>query len=307
MVTARQIVSLLLEKGEAAHPGGASGVWIFGPGIPADGYAYGSLGHLLLSFQRLGRTRTPGAQALNHLIQTDHTIIHKKSPRDIVVYSRILPRPMPEQAMNVVGAYLALPGDVPMVHKAHWDDAGEKRVTASQIFYPQKQTEPKAQMESASAGSVGGAGSLGFTYDAVYERNAVTEEEKGCLVAAAHPGGPVAQSGIQAGDVIQAITCTEKGGQQQEFRIRGHEALARALALADAAQPVLFYVRRGHEHLNVVVEVKAAAVPAQPQAGARQRPTTRRLLPAKGVPAQPNEPLPAAQTGIEPPNVSTLT
>jgi PDZ domain len=383
-MTAHAIVNLLLEAGEdIGPPRDTRGVWAFGPYLPPGGAAFGSLTGMLQKFQRYGFTQDRGEDKIDELLGKGYTIIEKKNPREVQVYSKKLPLQVPAEAAEEIMTYLGLDKGTPVVYKKSYADRTgqtrnvenillgtneiederaaqaqqtaaserEKRVVHYRDRYGRPQVadpeeegfRPRPQPPATNVTRPQEArGSLGFTYDGGYDRLAMNEQEKGVMVAAVHDGGPLAQAGVQAGDVIQTASYVDDSGQQKEYRIRSVANLSAVLAAVDPNSPIILYVRRGGQGHEVVVELQrpkvespvhipAAEVQAwarqqdQPKAqqqqqqqaqAPRQQPTTRQQTlrgwprgrrPQRNLPLRPNIEPPASQTGNQPPNVSTLT
>lgn len=268
-MTAQLIVSQLLED----NP---SGVWIFGQNLPASGHAFGDLQHAikLMTHYGLLRPQADMRDTLDSLIEHGYTIIEKKNPRDVVVYSRQLPaKTTPDGAKHLM-AYLSLDSNAVAVHKRHADDGRGQTVAIKDIVFGSKGAEDdekhEQEMQARPEPKIGQVFqervSLGFTFDRSYKAG-------GCLISAVHPGGAMALAGLQAGDVIRSASYTAyEGGEQRERRVDGEYSMMNIMSVVDERYPIVLGVYRGNQKINFPVMAKPITGKAPEQQGSMHIP-----------------------------------
>lgn len=259
MVTAAQIVELFLE---AEGPGPA--VYMYGPHLPERGSTFDSL--MLAASWLQGRYPKPVSreevqQALDEIgLPHGYTLVHVKAPNDIIVYASKLPARLPAEAAQELEQRLNLPPDARLIWRSNSRDNRGQLVSMGSAFVG---VEPEEKQPAAPAQTPNPApqaqaveappaepdnrpkASLGLAYDRRFR--------DGVYVLSPTDNGPVALSGIQAGDMIVAIQYDTASGQRND-RVTTPEELADALALVQPDTRVVLTVRRGPDYLNFPVK-----------------------------------------------------
>jgi hypothetical protein len=125
-----------LETGEGvAHPGATSGVWVFGPGLLAEGMPFGDLTHMLSSLQRYGlyQPQLHVDDSVDELIREGFTIIGKKNSGETQVFAKKLPLVPPHVAEEVM-EFLGIEGDTPVVYKRRVGDSTGSTITLQYLL-----------------------------------------------------------------------------------------------------------------------------------------------------------------------------
>jgi len=323
-MNACEIVSLLLEADEPSG-GDRTGVYIFGPKLPKEGYMVKDIMQAVTHFREIGVVPkdTPNStEMVDRLVNTGYTFFIKHDPGNIEVIGNRLPITTTPEGVEQVCAYLGLQPDSQVATRKHTQDS-VKATNISQILHGVKAQAPAAALAHPAAAKpavkkqtvpqppkrqnmpagqeftpIESPVSLGFTFD--------RGSQEGIIIKEVHPGGPSAQAGLQAGDVL--VQTGEFLGRDGEtvgpFYIAQQKHLEYVLRHADPTYAVPFRIHRGGREVWLPIQpvAKAAEQPAaQPAAAATPAPPSavERMV--------PNEPNPTRETGNLPPNVSSLT
>ena len=355
-MNAREIVSLLLEADDPSA-GDRTGVYIFGPGLPKEGYNAADLPQAFGDLEQTGvlpKGSADDPNTLNQLVQLGYTFFLKKHPGSVEVIGRVPAKTTPdgqERAMQYLGLHKENPvqyrktptgNSTQMnVEKALFgsnelekQSVEKERVAKEKRSIPTQhlgKIDPKEENFPNPPTGVGYGGDMmpinapvevGFTFD--------LDSKEGVIIKEVHPGGPAAQAGLQAGDVIvqSGKFATPDGEPIGPFYVYNQKHLEYVLRKASPQYPIPFRVIRGDaEHwLPIQPRVKqdkqAPAQQAQmpqPQQAQAKKPVQQNMakkLFAGQKPAgprqrklnlRPNEPSPARETGNPPANVSSIT
>jgi len=244
---ALQIVDALLET----SAGYGSGVYVFGPTIDAGGRAFTDQATAIHS---LGGN--PEA-----LIEHGYSFFVKKSPGDVLVISKALPIRTSSEGERRAVAFLGLDKHHSVAYRPTFEGTTTKSINAGALLVGSRTIKeskldlmeaPMAQSPFAGGqpggASLGGA-SLGITFDK-------GQSKDGVYVAAVHPNGAAARSGIQAADRIVGVAKhASKGGEQiGPFRISNANDLSSVLSQAESKYPIVFFVQRGPNQVRIPVK-----------------------------------------------------
>lgn len=305
-MNAREIVGLLLEADISA--GDRTGVYIFGPGLPTDGYAAKGIDDAVVHLRKTGaipKDTPDDVRMVDHLVDRGYSFLIKHHPGNVEVISKSVPVQTTPEAADKAANFLGLQHHEAVAYRKHTTDSPTQLPVDGVLYGAKSMEQPqgaqKPQVKKAQRKKVedftplDAPVTLGITYD--------MGSSKGILVREVHPGGPAAQAGLQAADtIIQSGEFISKDGQQMgPFHVYNAKHLAYVLRNADPKYAVPFRVIRGDRGLWLPMQPQAKqqaqapqqAQPAQPQS---QTPAT-----------PPNDPEPALETGNLPPNVSSLT
>lgn len=357
-MNARDLVNLLLEA-DPPSAGDKTGVYIFGPKLPLGGYVP-SMEQAISDFRRYGvipKEAYSVEQVMNYLVRKGYTFFLKKAPGDIEVIGRVPANTTPDGQARAV-QFLGLERHNQVQHRATLTSTSkpldvdyvlfgskelenarreQEKAAKQQRTVPTKKLgkiDPEAEGWKAPPTGVGYSGGgdimpinapveVGFVYN---------EMDEGLRVEEVVPGGPAAQAGLLAGDIVYGIhpfTAHDgeviSGPKGKGYDLNRGKHLEYVLRKADPNQMLTFRVYRGDKPINVPIQPQARTSPKrtgteihipgeevrryfqqqreprQKRTGPYQRTFTRRL----GV--RPNERTPGATTGNEPPNVSSLT
>lgn len=368
-MNARELVNRLLEAepldsmegvpGAAQQVSDRTGVYIFGPYLPDKGYAVPSMEQAIKDFEKYGFIRKGGTvdQVMNYLTGIGYTFILKKEPGNIEVIGRV-PVHTSTEGQRQAAQYLGLDRQQQVQHRANYT-ATPKALDVDYVLYGSKELErsrreqekeakekrtvqtqqlgkidPQEQQWKEPPTGVGYSGDI-MPINAPVEVGFVYKEmEEGLRVEEVVPGGPAAQAGLQAGDVVYGVHPFNardsgepvSGPRGKGFDLNQGKHLEYVLRKADPNQLLSFRVYRGDQPINVPIQPQVKPE-GQPERGGQemhipgeevrqyfqtQRPRAKRTGPyqrtfTRKLKVRPNEPTPAATTGNEPANVSSIT
>lgn len=334
-MNAHEIVSLLLEADEASG-GDRTGVYIFGPKLPKKGHAARDMPQALIHLRHL-KVIPPdmrdSTKMLDSLVSQGYTFVIKHDPKNIEVIGRQVPVVTTPEGLEFVLQFMGLEKDSIVAYRKS-TLAGKSEMSVAKLFYGEKeepaegQPKPTSKQQAVAAREQEvqaglsefpetGAGyrgdfmpitapvSLGFTFD--------LDSKEGVIIREVHPGGPAAQAGLQAGDVIVQTGefVTKDGETVGPYYVYNQKHLEYVLRKLDPTYPIVFRVIRGDKELWLPIQAQMKQPQQQQQA--RQTSMSRKLFANEKRPRQrrlnfrPNELEQTRQTGNQPPNVSSLT
>lgn len=347
------LVDLLLEADQSGA-GNRTGVYVFGPDLPSKGYNAPDLETIVDNFRRYGMItpQASGVDMLNDLTQMGYTFFFKKDAANVEVIGPI-PAHTTKEGQERAAQYLGLdrkekvqyrqtPTSSPQEMLVDYvlfgskelerDEREQKKAAKDQRSVPTKefgQVDPQEVGFNPPAHPVGYSGGnedfvemnapayLGVVYD--------HESTQGIALKEIIPGGPAAQAGLLAGEVIVKGDYFSKKFQKQlgPFYLYTAKDLEKLLSRADINYPVHLVVVRGHgdtETVPVKLEPKPAkqggpemTIPAQEVQASARKPRKKAVKPAAVQKSfarklfRPNEQPPASETGNNPANVSSLS
>lgn len=306
-MNARDLVSLLLEADQGSV-NDRTGVYIVGPKLPNEGYVVPSMEEAIKEFERLGIIRqgvTNVEGVMDYLVNAGYTFFLKKAPGDIEVIGRV-PAETTSEGQKRAAQYLGLDRQQQVQHRAAMT-ATPKGMSVDAVLFgskelerQQREREKPAQREKPAAGkgrwdftTLSAPLEIGFVY---------SDTEQGLRIMEVIPGGPAAQAGLLAGDLIVQVREFKARDSDElvgPYYVYNAKHLQYVLRKADPNYLIPFRVYRGDQPINVPIKPEpkkqeAQAAPAEPV-----RPTQQLT--------RPNERTPASQTGNQPANVSSIT
>lgn len=270
-MNAFEIVDLLLEADQYN-----SGVYIFGPEMPVEGYAASSVEKAIENFRRYGlidpQTRDD-VGLMDQLVGAGYTFFFKKHPGDVEVVGKVPVRTTPE-GQEQASQYLGLERHNTVQYRSS-TTGNSQQMDVDYVLYGSKELEQqrkekeqqrkeKRSVHTKELGLVDpeeegfkapptGVGykeredmlpldaplQVGFTFD--------HQKKDGIHVVEVHPSGPAAQAGVQAGDVIlQAGKYARKDGKPPKaYMLDQPLHLEYVLRTADPRYAIPFRVVRG--------------------------------------------------------------
>jgi hypothetical protein len=117
-----------------ALPKDTSGVWAFGPGLPPDGTAFGSLTDMLGKFRRYGFTQDRGEDKIDELLNKGFIIIEKNNSGETQVFANRLSLKVKASAVKQVMAYLGVDEHTPIVHKTRYGAMTGNTITLQNLL-----------------------------------------------------------------------------------------------------------------------------------------------------------------------------
>lgn len=305
-MNAREIVGLLLEADMSA--GDRSGVYIFGPGLPADGYVAKSVDEAIVHLRKtniIPKDTPDDVRMVDRLVDSGYSFLIKHHPGNIEVISKNVPVQTTPEGADKATSFLGLDQHEAVAYRKHTTDS-PTQLNVDQVLYGAKSLEqPQGAQKPATKKPkkkkvedftpINAPVTLGITFD--------MGSKKGVIVREVHPGGPAAQSGLQAGDtIIQTGEFVSGDGQQVgPFHVYNQKHLAYVLRTADPKYAIPFKVIRGDRALWLPMQPQQKQAPEAPPA----QPTPQPAQPPQNF--QPNDPEPTRETGNLPNNVSSLT
>lgn len=279
-MNAREIVNLLLEADQPSA-GDRSGVYVFGPYLPDEGYSTPSIEQAVEEFRRFGiipaETQDRG-DMLDQLVKIGYTFFLKKAPGDIEVIGRV-PAKTNADGQERASVYLGLEKhervqyrrtptstptslDVEQVlygtkeHQERRDaiakekeaQAKKRRTVHSKYWGPIDPEEEGFQAPPTGVGYQEGdmmplnaPVQIGVTFN--------QDSKNGVDVVEVHPAGPAAQAGLQAGDrIIEVGKFARRDGKEPKaYGIKAPNHLEFVLRIADPQYPIPFRIQRGDE------------------------------------------------------------
>ena len=318
----REIVNRLLEA-DLTSAGDATGVYIFGPGLPSVGFAAKDVNQVILHLRRSGiipKETNDDVRMLDALVDKGYVFMIKHAPGDVEVIGSRLPVATTPEGAEQAEKLLGLGQHEAVAYRKHTTD-GAQRLPVDRVLYGSKDME-QAEQERKKQGPVarvqgkraaparnavkGGESaplnapvSVGFQY--------ALNSQQGIQVMEVIPGGPAAQAGLQAGDtIVQTGKFAPEGGGEPvgPFYVYNTNHLAYVLRRADPRYPISFRVHRGDQDLWIPIKPELKA-PVQPGTA----PPRGRMAKLTGTAplTQPNAPTPARETGNQPANISSIT
>ncbi len=355
-MNAFELVDLLLEADQMSA-GSRTGVYAFGPELPDKGYNAPDFDVLIQNFKRYGiiPKDSDGAQMLDDLTRVGYTFFLKKDPGNVEVIGPIPARTTPDgqkRAAQYLGLekkakvqYRTTPTASPQEMMVDYVLFGSKDLERDQQE-KQKAAKEKRSIQTKELGAIdpeeqkfqAPAHPLGYSGNEEFQQlNAPAylgvvydqSSKQGIVLREIVPGGPAAQAGLLAGEVIvQAKYVPKKRTEvslwQGPFYVYNVNHLEKLLTRADIKWPVQMRVVRGHGDMEWVPVMLTAKAPqsqngpemhipgqevqadadfkkyAASKSDALQQSTARQLF-------RPNEPSPARETGNNPANVSSLS
>lgn len=311
-MNSREIVDLLLERDQpSAGPVSASdstGVYVFGAGLPAEGYATSTVETAIEEFRRNGiipKEAADSAGMVEQLVGSGYTFFIKK-PGGVEVIGKIPARTTPE-GQERAEQFLGLDRLVKVQYRRH-PRGSSQEMDAANVLFGSKQLEvanaPAETPETAPGKDedmlpINAPLQIGVTFD--------LDSKTGVIVREVHPSGPAAQAGLQAGDTIVEVGKFARNDRQEPkaYGILNSRHLEFVLKTADPQYPIPFRVIRGdREHwLPIIGKPKQQQKPQPNPVQAAVRPQPQPQAPAP----QPNEPSPSRETGNPQANVSSIT
>jgi len=331
-MNAHAIVNLLLEADQPnAEPsaGERSGVYVFGPSLPPDGYASHDVESALAELRRfkvIAPQVKDSATMLDALAQAGYTFFIKKNPGDVEVIGRVPAKTTPEgadEASMFLGLekhkkvqYRQTPRSTPQAMSAEYVLYGSRELEKEQQTKAEQAKEnrsvPTQQLGKIDPEEEGfkdpptGVGyssemvplnaplQIGVTFDA--------DSKEGVLVREVHPKSPAAQAGLQAGDTIieTGKFARNDNKEPRKYGIKTPQHLEFVLKIADPQYPIPFRVLRGdREHWLPIVGVKkqekqqpSATIPAaevQQHAGSKAPAQPAQAAPPAGGAPKPKQ------------------
>lgn len=263
-MNAFEIVDLLLEADQYN-----SGVYIFGPEMPTEGYAAPSVEKAIENFRRYGlidpQTRDD-AGLMDQLVDAGYTFFLKKHPGEVEVVGKVPVRTTPE-GQEQASQYLGLERHTKVQYRSR-PTGNSQEMDVDYVLYGSKELEQqrkeKRSVRTQQLGKIDpeeegfkapptGVGysepqdmmpldaplQVGFTFD--------PQQKDGIHVVEVHPSGPAAQAGVQAGDVIlQAGKYARRDGKPPKaYMLEQPLHLEYVLRTADPRYAIPFRVVRG--------------------------------------------------------------
>lgn len=270
-MNAFEIVDLLLEADQYN-----SGVYIFGPDLPVNGYPAPSVEKAIENFRRYGlidpQTRD-AVELMDQLVGMGYTFFFKKYPGEVEVVGKVPVRTTPE-GQERASQYLGLERHTKVQYRSS-TQGNSQQMDVDYVLFGSKELEQqrkeqeqqrkeKRSVQTRELGKIDpkeegfkapptGVGykepedmmpldaplQVGFTFD--------PQQKDGIHVVEVHPSGPAAQAGVQAGDVIlQAGKYARKDGKPpKSYMLSQPLHLEYVLRTADPRYAIPFRVIRG--------------------------------------------------------------
>jgi hypothetical protein len=343
-MNAFELVNTLLEADDQMSASRKTGVYVFGPNLPDAGFNAPDVESVVDSFIRY-KIVPPSANQQNvfdQLVKLGYTFFIKKDPGHVEVIGPIPAKTTPEgeeRAAQYLGLenkdqvqYRQTPTSAskPMLvdyvlhgSKEMEQEAKEKRSVQTKGFGKLDPAEERIELPEHPVGysgdefqPLGAPAYLGIVYD--------QSSQQGIVLREIIPGGPAAQAGLRAGEVIvQGRYISKQGKPLGPFYVYTPDHLSKLLSRADIQYPIQLRVVRGHgdtEWVPVLATPNQQAqgssdlhIPAKEVQASARKPRKRPSKPAAVQQSfakklfRPNEPTPARETGNLRPNVSSIT
>lgn len=237
-MNAVEIVNLFLETDQLSGSS-RTGVYVFGPGLPPAGY---SAPDMQQAFRRLekGNVMPEGGverrDTLDHLVRMGYTFFIKHEPKNIEVIGKV-PAVTTPDGQKLAMQFLGLDQQEAVAHRMT-PASSAQRLSVDAVLFGQKAqpqaAKPQAAQQADDMQPLNAPVTLGLTID--------LDSRHGIIVREVHPGGPSAQTGIQAGDLIIGCGKFKKAGP---YRIHTAQHLERVLRMAGADGTIPLHVKRG--------------------------------------------------------------
>lgn len=325
-MNAREIVDLLLEND--ANAGERTGVYIFGPDLPREGYNAADLPQAFADFEQtevIPKGSGSRSGLMDQLVRAGYTFFIKKAPGDIEVIGKIPAHTTPEgqeRAAQFLGLdrhhsvqYRLTPTGTSKQMNVDAVLFGSKAMEKPKPGAPKKPAEqpglPDVNTGYADRGEIMPLNApldLGITID--------LDSKEGVIIREVHPGGPAAQAGIEAGAVIISTGKFAKadGSEPQSYWVQTPKHLEFVLRTADSQYPIPFRIVQGDgdEYVPIMPRQKKQSAPdteerAVGRGATRDAAADDLVAKVRTKKQQPNAVAPTHQTGHAPANVSTLT
>lgn len=323
-MNAFEIVGLLLEADQPSHSGGQvsagdpTGVYVFGPELPKEGYAVPDIETAVQDFRRYGiiPQDEDSATMLDELVNLGYAFLLKKSPDEVEVISQALPVQTTPEGAERASQFLGLERKSRVQYRKTPRSSskqldvdyvlhGSKEMAQRQKEQRSVQTKQLGTIDPEEEGFQAPAHGVGYKdpqemmpLDAPAEIGVTfaMDAKDGIHVQEVHPQGPAAQAGVRAGDVIVAAGKFARRDQKEPkaYTLATPKHLEFILRIADLAYPVPFRVIRGDGEMWI---------PVQPQP--RKTPQQTEVIPAAEVQASAgsrknSETAPPEQTRSQP-------
>lgn len=271
-MNAHEIVNLLLEADQPeaeTSAGDRTGVYVFGPYLPDEGYSTPSIETAIEEFRRyeiIGKNVKDSAMMLNNLVAMGYTFLLKKEPGQVEVIGNVPVRTTPDGAERAK-QYLGLEDDQIVQYRSRPDGTSKQIdvkyvLTGSKELADQRKEERTVQTQQMGAIDPekekfkGPKHVLGYSdtaemmpLDAPAEIGVTIDmsQKDGIHVREVHPSGPAAQAGVQAGDVIVQAGKFARRDQKEPkaYALHAPNHLEYVMRIADLNYPVPFRVIRG--------------------------------------------------------------
>lgn len=271
-MNAHEIVNLLLEADQPnADPsaGDRSGVYVFGPGLPDEGYSTPSVEKAIEEFRRFGIIPAEAKDSvtmMNSLVGMGYTFLLKKEPGQVEVIGKVPVRTTPDGAERAK-QYLGLE-DEQIVQYRTRPDGTSQQIDVKQVLTGSKELADKRKEErtvqTQQLGAIdpekekfkGPKHGVGYADPGeMMPLNAPAEigvtidmnQKDGIYVREVHPSSPAAQAGLQAGDVIVQAGKFARRDQKEPkaYALQTPNHFEYVMRIADLNYPVPFRVIRG--------------------------------------------------------------
>jgi len=293
-MNAREIVNLLLEADEMSA-GDRTGVYVFGPMLPPQGFVAKSVDQVISQFRflKIIPKGTPDdVRMLDALVDKGYTFLIKHHPGNVEVIGRNVPVTTTPEAADRASQFLGLEKHDAVAHRKHTTDS-PKKLDVDRVLYGSKDAEQAAKakeqtakerrsvhtqhfgaLDPKKAGFDAPAHGVGYSEREAMPLNAPVNvgfqydmnSEQGIQVMEVIPNGPAAQAGLQAGDIIiqtGKFAPADGGEPIGPFYVYNTNHLSYVLRKADPKYPISFRVHRGDK--DMWIPIKPEPKPKQTQ------------------------------------------
>lgn len=304
-----EIVNLLLEADYSAADG--SGVYMFGPRLAKEGSYSKDFVEAVKRLRQLNIVPhgTPdSSRLLDKLVDQGYVFIFKHNPGNVEVIGRHLPVRTTTEGADKAMQALGLNNHVAVAYRKHSEDS-PKRLQVDQVLYGSKELDEPSRKQSVKKSEPATKGAdmrpinapftIGITFD--------LRSKNGIKVVEVHPGGPAAQAGIQAGDIIGGTGefYSKDGSTVGPYRIDTVKDLENTLKMTGGRYAVPFRIIHGsiEKFIPLLPQTKGKSGAS----GAGAVTVTPSMTDTQKNTYQPNELNPTRETGNLSANVSALT